>query len=295
MRYFAFCLFAVLFDTNIVAAQQTNIINYFEFQLKIIKANNITTSEVYSYHIKHKGVKVDSTLLWAVNYLYDTNKDIVGEIVTDNKKKIMSTYQIIYNKAGQVTQRIVRRRINERYIDSTNYSYTYDTTGLEKTVVVFNYLLGKTTVIKQYNNNRKLVKATMKIERSPNGDNTHGFVLLDSLFYDPDGKLNTDQLYKTSGAKDIVFLYSYEINGDDKTTIVFKQTEDKQYFYSKTIYNKYEQIIQSTDLPFYNPFPSNFSDMNKFDKYIYNANGTINTSIRYDNGKVTDIIKCIYK
>jgi len=295
MKYLAFFLFVVLFNTNTAAAQETNIINNLDFQLKIIKANNIKIREVYTYHIKRKGAKVDSALLWAVNFVYDTNKNIVGEIITDDKKKITSTYQVFYNKTDQVTQRIIKRRINDKYIDSTNCSYSYDTTGSQKTIVKFNYLSGKITEIGQYNNNRKLVRIDRKIENSPNGNNTTGFVLADSLFYDPDGELNTIQRYKAWGVKDVAFLYSYEINGDNKTEIVFKQTEDKQYFYSKTIYNKYGQIIQSTDLPYYNPYPSNYGNMNKFDKYIYNANGTINTSIRYDNGKVTDIIKCIYK
>ncbi|MFI5158767.1 MAG: hypothetical protein ACHQF4_07865 [Sphingobacteriales bacterium] len=293
MKSLVFTLLTVFIGMHAVFAQEPDVNQYYDFQLKIIKANKITVKDVYKYHISHNGNKTDSTLSWSINYIYDSDGNIVKQRFTDNKGKLYGTYDISYNSAGQVVERKVGIINAPAPYDSLNFKYLYDTTGTEIAEINNNNLLRMPKIIqKQYDNNGKWVRTISKVAlNNAKGD----AIVQDSLFYDTDGNLNTRQYYSSTGIKASAVIYSYEIQNDRKTVTVFFQKDGKQRFSSKTIYNKNGQIVQSTDTPYYDPYSSNYDDMNKLEKFYYNENGTLNTSIGYADGEVKYILKFIYK
>jgi hypothetical protein len=165
------------------------------------------------------------------------------------------------------------------------------------TIVNYNKDTSKIVTSKRiYDDAGKWVKTMVKVESTFSKLRTNGFILNDSSFYDPDGKLNRQQFYDRSGVKTSTMLYSHENIGDDKEMVTkFNEIEDGQHFISKKIFNKYGQITQTSITPYYNPYPSNYDEANKLVKLFYNDNGTLNSCIGYDNGTVLYMTKLFYK
>jgi hypothetical protein len=303
MKIFAL-FFLLLFINVYVHAQEMDDDKSDDIQLGILKVDKITQLDLYSYNTKNSGKRVDSTLVLTMNYTYYDDGHILAKQIKYDKTHTITSFNIFYNKFGKKIKEIVDLGMNS-ILDvpvnllniPVNYEYEYDALGREVTIINYNKDTSNIITHKRiYDGAGKWVKTMVKIESTVSKANTNGFILNDSLFYDPDGKVNRQQFYNRLGVKKSTLLYSYENVGADKEMItIFKETEDGQHFVSKEIFNKYGQITQTSITPYYNPYPSNYDDANKLAKLFYNDNGTLNSCIGYDNGKVLYMGKFFYK
>jgi hypothetical protein len=301
MKFFAL-FFSLLFINVYIHAQEMDDDKSDGIQLAILKIDKISQLDLYGYNIKKSGKK-DSTLIFTMNYTYYDDGHIMVKQIRNDDYHTTKTYNIFYNELGKKIKMVVD--LGDSFLNipgillkiPLNHEYEYDTLGREVTTIDYtNDTSNVTTYTKIYDEAGKWVKTMLNIKSTLAKANTNGFILSDSLFYDPDGKLNRQQFYNRLGAKTSTLLYSYEsVAGDKEMITVFKEIEDGQHFVSKEIFNKYGQITQTSITPYYDPYPSNYDDANKLAKVFYNDNGTINCCIGYDNGKVLYMTKLFYK
>lgn len=291
-----FLTLLILILPGFVSAQ-TQILNLYEandVRLSVLKIHNIKHERCFKYKISHNG-RIDSSLVWASDFTYDHNSII--EQIHGESKDVAVFYAISFNDENSITKRELRITKNSTLINRLSEEYDYDNLGRQTYDIAYN--MDTTRVMKlqkKYGADGKWVSTNHKMEIKLPVNNgvffdQDSFKLQDSLFYDSEGRVNSWQYYDSQGKKAALYLYNYE-GMDEKTVTIIEQLQDTQQVVSQTRYNKNGLIVEN--LHSYDPFDLYPDEEISVEKYYYNNNGTINTSLGYLNGKVVYIHKFFY-
>jgi hypothetical protein len=286
-----FRLFLVmLLGCAFARAQNSTRYEFNDIQLSVLKIYNIKRERCFEYKISRKG-KIDSSLVWTADLIYDNNGGIIERMQKTNDK-FSVFYSLSYNKFNAVTKRQFKATQDTVVKDKISEEFDYDSQGRQIDMTEYNK---DTTFIMRhqnvYDSRGKCVKIMYKRESNHAAYTMPEFKLQDSLFYDPDGRINSIQRFKLSGTKGELYLYNYE-GTDEKTITIVAQYKDTQHILSQKKYDRNGLEIES--LYCNNPFSLYPDEAITVEKYYYNTNSTLNTKLGYFNGKVVYIYKFFY-
>ncbi len=281
------CVFSC---TSAFAQEYTGVISYDYLPDKIIQLHKVKRQEVYEYTTNKKG-KTDSIFLFAENYIFDGNGNIVEVRKVNKKNTLLSQDTYTYNKLNQLTEKIsaVDNQASNNFgfrIPIINYVFSYDSLG--RIVYTLTNSPGSSTVktLKNvYDDFGRLVKVLLKV-------NKEEFVTQNLLFYDSKGILAKIDFIEDRRDRD--HSYNFEYNPEQNTRTVTIQYGDNIEFFEKIKYNNYKQIVTRTTTLEEDRRSVSTDKRQMIEKFIYNSNNTINSDIIYVDGTTSHFYKHFY-